>query len=93
MNGLVSQAKCFNKNLKSNVLINRATTNPIVNEVNEAKDVLQDFENLTLSPFILKDRISYRKAARSGLAVVELEKQDIKAISEIKTLYNEVFND
>lgn len=92
MNDLVSQAKGFNTNLTPYILINRAATNPIVNEVEEAKSVLYDFENLKLLPLVLKERISYRKAAKNGLAIIELEKQDIKAISEITMFYNEVFN-
>ncbi len=92
MNDLVSQAKGFNTKLQPYVLINRATTNPIVNEVEEAKDVLRDFEHLGLLPLTLKERISYRKAAKNGLAIIELEKQDQKAINEITMLYEEVFN-
>jgi len=92
MNDLISQAKGFNNNLTPYVLINRAATNPIVNEVEEAKSVLHDFENLKLLSLVLKERISYRKAAKNGLALIELEKQDIKAITEITMFYNEVFN-
>jgi chromosome partitioning protein len=73
MNDLVSQVKGFNNNLTPYVLINRAATNPIVNEVEEAKSVLHDFENLKLL-LVLKERISYRKAAKNGLALIELEK-------------------
>lgn len=92
MNDLVAQAKGFNPNLVPNILINRAATNPIVNEVQEAKNVLQDFENLKLLHLVLKERISYRKAAKNGLSVIELEKPDLKAINEMTMLYKEVFN-
>ena len=92
INDLVSQAKAFNLSLTPFILINRAATNPVVNEVEEAKSVLQDFDHLKLSDLLLKERISYRKAAKSGLSVIELEKSDLKAITEITTLYNEVFN-
>jgi len=92
INDLVSQAKSFNPELAPRILINRAATNPIVNEVEEARSVLNDFENLKLSSLILKERISYRKAAKNGLSVIELEKPDSKAITEVTMLYNEVFN-
>ncbi len=39
---------------------------------------------------ILRDRISYRKAARNGLAVVEM-KQDKKVIQEMTKLFKEVY--
>lgn len=92
INDLIAQAKGFNPSLAPKVLINRAATNPVVNEVEEAKEVFGDFENLELSLHILKERISYRKAAKNGLSVVELAKPDSKAISEITALYKEVFN-
>lgn len=92
INDLIAQAKGFNPYLAPKVLINRAATNPAVNEVEEAKEVFGDFENLELSRHILKERISYRKAAKSGLSVVELDKPDSKAINEITALYKEVFN-
>ena len=93
INDLVSQTKNYNINLESFVLINRATTNPSVNEVEEAKSVLNDFEYLKLSPSTLKERISYRKAAKGGLSIIELDQKDQKAISEITMLYKEVFNE
>ena len=39
---------------------------------------------------MIRDRIAYRKAARSGLSVVELEQPDSKANSEIEDFYREV---
>lgn len=92
INNLVAQAKGFNPNLLPQVLINRAATNPAINEINEAKEVIEDFENLYLSPYVLKERISYRKAAKSGLSIIELSKPDLKAISEITALYEDIFN-
>lgn len=92
INDLTSQAKGFNEKLDPYVLINRATTNPTVNEVEEAKSVLSDFEFLKLSKSLLKERISYRKAAKGGLSIIELDNKDIKAITEITNLYVEVFD-
>lgn len=92
INDLASQAKAFNTKMVPYVLINRATTNPVVNEVEEAKAALTDFEFLKLSPSLLKERISYRKAAKGGLSIIELDQKDTKAINEIMHLYSEVFN-
>lgn len=93
INDLINQAKGFNPHLAPKVLINRATTNPSVNEVDEAREVLKDFEFLTLTDIVLKERIVYRKAARAGKAIVELEKKDTKAMNEIGNLYREIFNE
>lgn len=93
MNDLVRQASGFNSNLKPKILINRGSTNPSISEVKEAQEVMNDFDLLTLSNCVLRERIAYRKAAKNGLAVIELEKTDIKAIEEIQNFYKEVFNE
>lgn len=93
MNDLVSQARGFNNNLKPKVLINRGATNPSISEVKEAQEVMNDFDLLTLSNCILRERIAYRKAAKNGLSIIELDKADPKALEEIQKLYNEVFNE
>lgn len=92
MDQLVSQVKTFNPHLKAMVLINRASTNPLTTEIEEIFQVMSEFENLTLSAAILKERIAYRKAAKEGLSVVELNKQDPKATDEMQFLYNEIYD-
>lgn len=92
MDQLVSQVKTFNPHLKAMVLINRASTNPSTTEIEEIFQVMSEFENLTLSAAILKERIAYRKAAKEGLSVVELNKQDLKATDEMQFLYNEIYD-
>jgi chromosome partitioning protein len=92
INDLVIQARGFNPSLSPMVIINRAATNPAINEVKEAIEVFSEFEYLTLSQHILKERISYRKAAKSGLSVIELPKPDSKSTQEILALYEEVFS-
>lgn len=93
MDKLVSQAKLINEKLEAYILINRAATNPSINEIDEVKEVLEEFENLKLSPNILRERIAFRKAARGGLSVTELPKQDPKATSEVSVIYKEVYNE
>ena len=92
MDQLVSQVKTFNPHLKAMVLINRASTNPSTTEIEEIFQVMSEFENLTLSAAILKERIAYRKAAKEGLSVVELNKKDPKATDEMQFLYNEIYD-
>jgi len=92
MDQLVSQVKTFNPHLKAMVLINRASTNPSTTEIEEIFQVMSEFENLTLSAAILKERIAYRKAAKEGLSVVELNKQAPKATDEMQFLYNEIYD-
>ena len=91
MDSLVSQAHGINPDLKVYVVINRASPNPMVGEAREAKELLQEFENLELTTSIIRDRIAYRKAARDGMAVAEFPQRDPKATAEIDLLYQEIY--
>lgn len=93
MDELVEAAKGFNPRLLSKVVISRSSTNPSVHESDETEKLLADFPNLDLSEVIIHDRIAYRKAAKDGLAVVELKPKDVKAVDEMERLYDEVFID
>lgn len=93
MDKLVEQAKSFNPNLQASVVINRASPNPSVSEVKEAQGMFSEFHYLKLSNVVIKDRIAYRKAARSGFSVNELSNPDLKAIEEINLLYDEITNE
>jgi chromosome partitioning protein len=44
-------------------------------------------EHLGLSQSIIRDRIAFRKAARNGLAVPEMQPADPKAVFEIQEIY------
>jgi chromosome partitioning protein len=89
---LVSTAQTFNPGLLAFVIINRASANPGVTEVKEAKELLQDFEHLRLAQSIIRDRIAYRKSAREGLCATELQPPDGKATQELSSFYVEAFN-
>ena len=92
MDLLITQVTTFNSYLKAIAVINRASTNPSVSETKETIEIFEDFKNLRLSKCIIRDRIVYRKAARSGLAVDELENSDPKACNEIENLLRELRN-
>ena len=91
LDNLITQGKIYNKNIKSHVLFNRASTNPSVNEVEEAElAIKKDFDNLELCKTVFRDRIIFRKAAKNGLCINELPKQDLKANFELENFYFEV---
>ena len=93
MEELVETAKAFNPDLIAKVLISRSSTNPSVHESDDTGKLLDDFDNLDLSDTTIRDRIAYRKAAKDGLAVIELKPKDPKAVKEMEALYKEVFGD
>jgi len=73
----------------SKAVISCAPTNPLINEVEDAKSLLSDFtEYLGLAKTFIRDRKIYRDALLQGKGVVELD--NIKALDEIKNLVNEI---
>jgi len=92
MDTLVSQGQGVNPNLRAKAVINRASTNPVVTEHEDARAVLEEYENLSLAQTVLRDRIAYRKAPREGKAVTELPVAETKkACDEIRQFYAEVY--
>lgn len=92
MDALVELAVGLNPDLQAYVVLNRVATNPSVREDRETLEFLAkaEFQHITPSASLLRDRIAFRKAAREGLSVVEWG-QDAKAASEIKALFHEVY--
>lgn len=83
--------------LIGHLVISCASTNLAIQEAEETKEFIQseEYEYLRLSDAIIRERISYRKAIREGLSVVEWKdpktrKRDEKAVEEITMLYKEV---
>ena len=91
VNRLVTDARIINPEMRVIVVVNRGSTNPSVAEVAEVRQLVGEFEGMTLAEAVLRDRIAYRKAASEGLSVVEMTRQDAKAVAEIKGLYREVW--
>lgn len=92
MEELVETAKAFNPEVEAKVIISRSSTNPSVHESDDTAKLIKDFDNLDLADTTIRDRIAYRKAAKDGLAVIELKPKDPKAVSEMENLYKEIFD-
>ncbi len=92
MEDLLKSASKFNPKLRAYCVINRGSTNPSVSEANEAIGLFKELEVIEFSGLILKDRISYRKAASEGKGVEEFKPLDMKARAEVEELYNFIFN-
>ena len=92
MEKLIDQAQSLNPNLRVEVVINRAATNPQISEVQEARECLKDYPNLTFHDIVIRERRAFRKAMMLGQAVTELQPSDEKAISEMTSLYNQIYH-
>ena len=90
---LVDDARTFNQNLAAMAVINLASPHPGVCEVEEAREFIAEQKRLSVANSVVRDRIAFRRSTRMGMAVNELKAADIKAISEIESLYQEVFHE
>lgn len=91
LNKIYLQARAINKKLKIGIVISRAPTNPSRSDIEDAKSLVQEFENFVLLDTIISDRTVYRRAAADGRGVLEYSPINEKAINEINSLYDEIY--
>lgn len=92
MSELVSTARDFNPNLIAAVVISKASTNVNSIDAEGARELVAEYENLILTETVIKDRVSFRRAAGQGMGVIEAG-LDEKAAEEIQQLFNEIYTD
>ena len=89
MNQLVRLARGMNPILQARVLISMGPTNPAVQEATEAREILGQLTEFTLSEVIVRERKAYRDAMIEGRGVIELNNE--KAAAEIEALAVEIY--
>lgn len=89
VNELVSLARGLNPELKASAVLSMAPSNPAIREVEDARELLAQFEQLQLADTVIRDRKVYRDALLAGKGVVELENGQARA--EIQLLAQEFF--
>lgn len=82
-----------NEALRPLVCVNLASPNPSLREDREVREYLREcHQTLGVAQTTIHERVSFRRAAREGVAVCELAAGDnAKAAHEIQALYDEVF--
>lgn len=90
MSELVNTAGAFNSNLRATLILSRAPTNLQIQDTHAARQMLEGFENLTLSNVVIRDRIVYRRSVAQGCSVLEYQPADKKAQAEVSELIKEV---
>jgi virC1 protein len=92
MLNLISETLIMNENLKTLIVNNKASTNPMLqNKVQKFVDFLSEVElpqNVKLANTILHEREIYKNVIFDGKSVIELE--DNKARDEVNALYKEL---
>lgn len=87
---LVAEIRTINPDLLAYTFINRA--DPKGQDNDDAADVLKETDALTFIDAKLGMRKAFSNAAATGQGVAELKPSDSKAISEMATLFQCVFN-
>jgi len=88
--GIVEEVRTVNPELKAYAFLNRA--DPRGQDNIDAAEVIRENGALELIDAPLGSRKAFSNAAALGLAVTELKPQDPKAMSEMMTLFQRVFN-
>lgn len=89
VNELIGLARGFNPELQAYAVLSMAPTNPVIREVDDARELLADFDQLRLADTVIRDRKVYRDALLAGRGVVEMDNGQAKA--EIQLLAQEFF--
>lgn len=85
---LVDLSRGLNPQLKAIAVVSMAPTNPRIREAEEARELLEGFENVQLAASVICERKVYRDATASGRGVLELGNP--KAAAEIEAFAEEV---
>src|SRR5215813_6811086 len=80
----VGEALAVNEALHAYVVLNRASPNPKDNDADEARQAIDGCAHLQLAPGMICDRVAVKRAAPSGLTVVEYKPVDAKAVYEMQ---------
>ena len=92
MQELVTAARGFNPALDALVVLSRVSPNPLIMDAQDAQLSLEQYSALRLAETTVCERQAYRRSARQGEAVTEMERSDTKASTEMRLLYEEIFH-
>ena len=93
---IISDSKIINPELKVVSILSICPTNPMINEINDAREFLSEFPEITLLKTIICDRKIYRDCVSDGLGVIETSissESAKKAKKEILDLKAELLNE
>lgn len=91
MNELIKLARGLNPVLQAKLLISMGPTNPVVHEADEAREILVDLTEFSLSTVTIGDRKVYRDSMIEGRGAIEMG--NAKAKAEIETLAAEIYGE
>ena len=90
VNELIGLARGLNPELKAVAVLSMAPSNPVIREVEDARELLAEFDQLELADTVIRERKVYRDAILAGKSVIELDNSQARA--EIQLLAQEFFD-
>lgn len=90
VNELIGLVRGLNPKLKAVAVLSMAPSNPVIREVEDARELLAEFDHLELADTVIRDRKVYRDAILAGKGVIELDNSQARA--EIQLLAQEFFD-
>jgi len=87
---LLEEARAYNVGLRTLALLNRA--DPFNRDNVAAVDTVGDIGNIQVLKARLGNRKAFRAATGQGLIVTEVKPRDDKAVTEIRSLFSEIFS-
>lgn len=91
MNELVKLARALNPILQARLVISMVSTNPVVQEAIQAREILKELPEFALSDASIFERKIYRDAMLEGKGVIEMGNE--KANAEITALAHEIYGE
>ena len=88
MDLLFRDVKQINRQLRGIVIVNQAPTHPSNRRSTDAMETLSGLEYLSLCPFVITSRVSFKDCIAEGLGVLEMT--DKKAKRELTLLAQEI---
>lgn len=90
MTGILADVRALNGALQAFFLLSMVSTNPAVNEAQEARETLLAVPDLILSKHVIRDQKIYRDAFFEGVGVTEMTTN--KGTPEVQLLAQEIFD-
>lgn len=90
LQNLINQMSAVNHSLSCYSVINQA--DPVGSDNDEAFKVLSDYTEIKCLPQYIGMRKGFANAMTNGMGVTELKNADPKAVQEITTLYEAIYN-
>lgn len=88
---IVKKVRRVNPGLATTVVLSRADTHPMIDDVSQTRAVLNDYPDFSVASTVVHERRAYRAALAAGRGVVKWK--DYKAKAEIQVLVTELIGD